>query len=390
LQTDTGGRKCHVLLIFRRMIPSVLLCGHSQLLSMAEMDAVEYRAVPDMKLRAEDINWADTVFLGRLDNWYERRIATLLRSSGRRLVYIIDDDLLNLPSGISSAAYLNQPEIQDNIRAMIDMSHAILSPSPLLLEKYAVDGRKPMQTQEPALEPVPYAPHDANAPVKIGFAGSIDRTADIEELLRDALLKVKHRYGNRVTFEFFGAVPAFASELDALCIPYTESYAAYRRRLNALEWDIGLAPMPETPFHSCKYYNKFCEYAAAGIAGIYTDCRPYSFIPDGKRMGRFCGNKSQEWYEQICAEIDDRSGREAHRRLSSEYATDALNPHRIAEGLFNDNPDVFSPVRSKSDIACHMTWLKLRNVMRQVVEKSRRYGVKLPVVILQKARARLH
>lgn len=342
------------------------------------MDVIDYRPVQDMRLRRADLDWADTVFLGRSDNPYERHIAEMIHDSGRRLIYILDDDLLNIPPNISSAAYLNQNEIQDNIRAMIEMSDAILSPSPILLQKYATNGRKSIWTEEPALEPVPYRPHAEDTPVKIGFAGSIDRTADLEAILQEALLRVKQKYGSQVKFEFFGAEPSFAQELNAVCVPYQESYIDYRRKLNILEWDIGLAPMPDTPFHACKHYNKFCEYAAAGIAGIYSDCPPYIFIPNRENFGRFCANDAQAWYEQLCAEIDDTSGREERRRLCSEYARNSLSPRVIASALYEAHPEMFSPCEARPVLLEILPLLKLRNVLYQIAEKTRRYGLKLP------------
>lgn len=386
---EQSARKCRVLLIYRKMIPSVRLCGHSQLEALAGEGVIEYRALRDMRLTNGDMSWADTVFLGRLDNWYERQIAELLHRVGKRLVYIIDDDLLNIPPTITSASYYAQAEIQDNIRRMIGISQAIISPSPLLLEKYATDGRMAIKAEEPALLAVPYRPHAPGQTVKIGFAGSVDRTADLEATLKDALTRVKEKYGPRVCFEFFGAVPSFAQSLDATTVPYTESYDDYRRQLNACEWDIGLAPMPDAPFYACKHYNKFCEYAAAGITGIYTDRPPYTFIPDRGRFGRFCENDPDAWFAALCAEIEDDEGREARRRRCSEYATECLNSGRIGRRLYEDYPALFAPLRDKEKIAGHLLFLKSGNCLWQIREKARRHGLKLPMVALKKLLAGL-
>ena len=291
-------RKPHILLIYRKMIPSIRLCGHCQMEYLAGQGAVEYRAVQEMKLKNSDLNWADTVLLGRLDSWYERRLTELLYESGKYLAYIIDDDLLNIPSEISSAAYYNQSDVQENIRMMLALSDAVLSPSPILLKKYA-GGKCALQIEEPAIDPVPYKPHDPNAPVRIGFAGSIDRTGDVEHILKDALIHIRQKYGDRVRFEFFGALPSFAKALGARCIPYCDSYDEYRRTLNALEWDIGLAPMPDTPFHACKHYNKFVEYAAAGVVGVFSDVEPYARLKSRGSPGLYCKNRSEEWEDAI-------------------------------------------------------------------------------------------
>lgn len=325
-------RKPHILLIYRKMIPSIRLCGHCQMEYLAGQGAVEYRAVQEMKLKNSDLNWADTVLLGRLDSWYERRLTELLYESGKYLAYIIDDDLLNIPSEISSAAYYNQSDVQENIRMMLALSDAVLSPSPILLKKYA-GGKCALQIEEPAIDPVPYKPHDPNAPVRIGFAGSIDRTGDVEHILKDALIHIRQKYGDRVRFEFFGALPSFAKALGARCIPYCDSYDEYRRTLNALEWDIGLAPMPDTPFHACKHYNKFVEYGAAGVVGIFSDVEPYKQLKKLRGTQMLCENTPQAWELAIIALIEEPRIREEMRRKVCSYLQDNFSVAVSAKSL---------------------------------------------------------
>ena len=312
---EENQRLSHVLLIYRRMIPSIRLCGHCQMEYLAREGKLEYRAIQEMKIKSSDLNWADVVLLGRLDSWYEYQLTKKLHEAGKYLIYIIDDDLLNIPPEISSAAYYGQKEIQGYIRGMIGMSDAIMSPSPLLLQKYATDGRRAIQIEEPAIDPVPYKPHDPNKPVKIGFAGSIDRTGDIENILKDALIQIKQEYGDRVQFEFFGAIPSFARELDARCIPYCNSYDEYRKTLNSLEWDIGLAPMPDTPFHACKHYNKFIEYAAAGIVGVFSDVMPYMQLRGWVYELVFCANNPKAWADALFGLIESIDREDMRRGL---------------------------------------------------------------------------
>lgn len=371
----------HVLLIYRKMIPSIRLCGHCQMEYLAQQGKVAYRAVQEMKLTNEDLNWADIVLLGRLDSWYEYQLTKLLHESGRYLIYIIDDDLLNIPPEISSAAYYGQKEIQGYIRGMMEMSDAILSPSPLLLEKYAVNGKLPIQIEEPAIDPVPYKPHDPNKPVKIGFAGSIDRTGDIENILKDALLQIKREYGERVEFEFFGAIPSFAKELDARCIPYCDSYDEYRRTLNSLEWDIGLAPMPDTPFHACKHYNKFIEYAAAGAVGVFSDVMPYSRLKEKNAGIVLVENDTKAWYCAIATLLDDRKKMEYNRAMASRDALEWLSVEKDAEQALLLLRHVYF---QKNKVMVHFGVLKARGAIGRCRRSVKTYGIRLPIVFLRK------
>ncbi len=363
---DLDSKSKHVLLIYRKMIPSVRLCGHCQLEYLAKEGKLQYRAVQEMKLTNDDLNWAQVVLLGRLDSWYECQLTKLLHKAGKYLIYIIDDDLLNISPEVSSAAYYGQKEIQTNIRGMIEMSDAILSPSPLLLEKYAVNGRKAIQIEEPAIDPIPYRPHDPSKPVKIGFAGSIDRVGDIERILKDALIQIKKEYGNKVEFEFFGAIPSFVKELDAKCIPYTDSYDEYRRTLNDLEWDIGLAPMPDTPFHACKHYNKFVEYAAAGIAGVYSNVLPYTRLKPSYDCALLCNNQAETWKRTIKELIDHDDYRESIRKISTAYAKGKLDLKQNSEVLQQLLSDILIKP-SKEANHCSIVFYKAYNFVKRLI-----------------------
>lgn len=368
-------RKRRVLLIYRVLIPSVRLCGHCQMEYLAEQGRLEYRAVQEMKLVAEDIDWADILLLGRLDSWYEHRLSRMAHEAGKYLAYILDDDLLNIPPEISSGYYYGQREIQEYIRDMIELSDAIVSPSPLLLEKYA-SGKRAIQIEEPAIDPVEYRPRASGEPVKIGFAGSIDRIEDIEDVLRDALIQIGDAYGDRVRFEFLGAEPDFAKRLGARCVPYCDAYEEYRRALNALQWDIGLAPMPDTPFHACKHYNKFSEYAAAGIVGVFSDVYPYTRIKTVfPGCGVFCENTPESWVQALRGLIEDFDGREDVRRRATQCAWSSLNISRCAEGLWAALPSL-STLETPGKKIIGLGFLKVRNLWERLKTKYRGYGVR--------------
>ncbi|MBQ6233368.1 MAG: hypothetical protein IJJ80_07635 [Clostridia bacterium] len=370
---DLDSKSKHVLLIYRKMIPSVRLCGHCQLEYLAKEGKLQYRAVQEMKLTNDDLNWAQIVLLGRLDSWYECQLTKLLHKAGKYLIYIIDDDLLNISPEVSSAAYYGQKEIQSYIRGMIEMSDAILSPSPLLLEKYAVNGRRAIQIEEPAIDPIPYRPHDPSKPVKIGFAGSIDRVGDIEEILKDALIQIKKEYGNKVEFEFFGAIPSFAKELDAKCIPYTDSYDEYRRTLNDLEWDIGLAPMPDTPFHACKHYNKFVEYAAAGIAGVYSDVPPYTRLSVFSECTVLCENRAEAWKTAIRELIEDNQIRENMRRDTVSMVNRNIAIETCSMIFFQNIDHLDTKKPTNKPMVLWLEFYKAKNVLMRVLSKLKTY-----------------
>ena len=346
---ENQGKKRRVLLIYNRMIPSVRLCGHAQMEKLQELQMVEYRARRYLDVKAEDLNWAEIAILGRPDSWYEYILAKQLHKAGKFVAYILDDDLLDVPNYLSSSAYLKRKDIRRNIQRTLAVSDALISPSPRILSKYRTPDQKGILIEEPAISPVAYEPHDAQAPIRIGFAGSIDRAQDIEQILKDALVRIKEEYGEKVEFFFYGAMPKFAEALNATMIPYCESYEEYRLKLNELQWDIGLAPMPQTEFHSCKHYNKFIEYAASAVAGIYSRVEPYSRLEKWEGFGLFSSNDATDWYNNIksivCALLNLIW---FIRKKACEYASGPLSVEYIARQFYKDLNGYAADTREKS------------------------------------------
>ena len=334
-------RKAHVLLLYRKLIPSVRLCGHCQLEYLEKQGKLDYRAEKVSAVSRKSLQWADTVILGRLDNAYELALARCLKSAGKKLLYIIDDDLLNVPPECSSSAYYSQNEIRSCIQDMIALSDGLISPSPLLAEKYTQPGQMCFWIEEPSIDPIPFTEHHG-FPIRIGFAGSVDRTGDLQMILGTALTRLKKEYGDKLQFVFFGAIPDFAADLKAISVPYKDSYSAYRQELNQQAWDIGLAPMPDTPFHACKHYNKFCEYAAAGIMGVFSAVSPYTRIAQRYDGAVLCDNDPESWYAQLKNLIDDSQKREALRMEASRNANGSLCVASVAEEFFSAASEILS------------------------------------------------
>ena len=308
----------NVLVISTTFIPSVLLCGHCQLEYLEKQEKLNYKFVISHFINKKNVEWADVFVFLRSDSDIDAYVSKIARKAGKKLIYVMDDDLLNVPSYLSSAPYYLLPSTQNNIRTIMSNCDTFLTPSPVLLEKYGKDFRYRFNIAEPSLNRINRK--EANDKVKIGFAGSIDRAQDLNEILEDAITEIVDKYGDSIEIEIMGAKPDFVDKLGLKHLPYQDGYDNYTAYMAKCNWDIGLAPMPLTEFHRCKYFNKYVEYASFGIAGIYTDCEPYVFGIRDRENGLLVNNTTEEWVAAISELIDNEDLR---KRISKECLREA-------------------------------------------------------------------
>ena len=319
----------NVLIISHSLIPSVLLCGHSQMLFLSENKTINYRFLMAGKINEPDLNWADIIVFVRSESDLEEYTSELCLGK-RHMVYILDDDLLNLPDGLSSSKYYHLENIHNNIIKLMDNCDVFLTPSRVLMKKYGENKKYKSLIDEPSLNAI--KEKKSNEKIKIGFAGSIDRTQDINQILEDTLVKVIEKYGDKVEIEFMGARPEIVDKYNLKYIPYQDGYKNYTEIVRKANWDIGLAPMPNTEFHSCKYFNKYVEYASFGIAGIYSNYEPYIYGIEDGRNGLLVNNTTEEWFNAICRLVEDDELRE---KISKECMKEANSIYSL-EYLSND------------------------------------------------------
>lgn len=189
----------------------------------------------------------------------------------------------------------------------------------MLLEKYGDWFKYKFNIAEPSLNRINKKPE--NTKVKIGFAGSIDRAQDINIILENAITKIFEKYGDSIEIEFMGAKPSFVEKLSLTHLPYQDGYEACTAFMSKCNWDIGLAPMPKSDFHRCKYFNKYVEYVSFGIVGIYSNLEPYIYgIKDGVN-GLLVENTTGAWVNAISKLIEDTK----LRKQMSDYCLKEAN-----------------------------------------------------------------
>lgn len=298
----------NILLIYEKMSPSVRLCAYEQLKWLAENYYIQFTAVHTNKLTNRIINECNILILVRGSMWKEKKIVDYMKSLNKYVIYVLDDDILNVPSNSLMYKYYNQPIIKSRIITIMKKSDMLITPSMKIKEKYKLFFNKSEIIHEPCVN-FSFVKQDEkkNKAIRIGFAASVDRSIDSAILLEKIIDMLFEKYGNRIEIEIMGAKPEFIKSKNIKYISYIECYNKYQYILSERKWDIGLAPLPKGGFYECKYCNKYIEYGRNAIVGIFSNVPSYKGVIRHGENGYLCDNDEVSWVNAISELVENES-----------------------------------------------------------------------------------
>lgn len=269
----------------------------------------------------------DAVIVDRL--WHPAadgpRVARLLadlRTQGARLVHALDDNFLDLPLERRDWAASGQPEA---LRSLLTAADAFLVSTPPLAERLRWTGRPvhllPNALDERLLAPealdpaMPQVPAPPPGTVTLGYMGTFTHDGDLA-LVLPALRALSQRHGSRLRLQVLGVVGREAgesalAELPVERIRLSPDQMAYPRFLpwftQQLHWDIGIAPLADTPFNRAKSDLKHLDYAAQGAAGAFSRVTSYRHTVRDGETGLLVPNAWAAWEDALERLIQDEA-----------------------------------------------------------------------------------
>jgi glycosyltransferase involved in cell wall biosynthesis len=262
---------------------------------------------------ARQINRADVlVFCRNTDGaLLDRAIA-----SGKPIIYNLDDNLLEIPASYKNRfAASRMEELKRYLRAA-NLVRAYSEP----LKNYLLQFNPSVERVDCAVDwrLVPgSAPRRNGKTVSIVYATSRWQEDSMASLFLDDVCRLVDIYRERARVYFWGYhPPELRSHPSVSFLGYTANYDRFFRRFARAGFDIGLAPLCDDDFHRSKCNNKFREYAASRIAGIYSDVSVYSSSVEHERSGLLVANEPGAWLSAMARLIED----DALRRNIQEAA----------------------------------------------------------------------
>lgn len=252
----------------------------------------------------------DVIVVQRV-NPFSNQILKKAKKHNIKIVYETDDDFLNIDPENPSYHYIINNF--NNIKKLVTNSEQIVVSTNGLKERFNkmdldnVEVIKNYYVNDSL--PLKAFKFRGNEFIKIGYFGTLTHGDDIE-LVRNVILRLKEIFSKKgitVLFEIAGASLDENSDwFNIIKIPYypMSMHTFYDWLGKHSEWDIGIIPLVNTDFNSCKSELKYIEFAALGIPVVASNVEAYNrSIKDG--VNGYLASNEDEWVDKMSLLIED-------------------------------------------------------------------------------------
>ncbi|MFS0723240.1 glycosyltransferase family 1 protein [Paenibacillus sp. 1P07SE] len=295
-----------------------------------------FKVLADDDADKGDLAAADVILFFRTVQPNAYKLLEIANGMGKKTVYVIDDHFMAMAPGSDMGRFYHEPARRDTYVKFLKNAGIVKVAS----DFFAWHLQTHFQPRSVVSFPgsVDFAlldsfdrPGKSDGRVYIGYEGGRKEAAFAPVI--QALRGIARKYGDQVKIEFFGYIPEGLEGLHQVTFAHhDDNYQNFLKRLYRSNWDIGLAPLEHTLLHDCKTNNKYREYGACGIAGIYSDAPPYSGWVNHRSNGMLAGPGREAWYESLCelieqpqlrAQIQEAAQAQARERFSIEACAES-------------------------------------------------------------------
>jgi glycosyltransferase involved in cell wall biosynthesis len=315
-----GSYRPHILAILPGIIPSTSILIIKPLLQLSKSGCIRLQIVLESAAKQNQIEWADLVMFCRNTEPRYRRNLELILQLGIPYIYDLDDNFFELPENTELGAYHRHPDRIAQLREYLAYADLVRVYSQPMLECIGPISRNVIKT----FGPIDFSGIDATAEktddrIRLVFSTSSYRN-DLLSIILPAVDKILQEHDGKVEAHFWGVKPkGLSSRAHAYFHKFIMDYDSFLRSFSRAHFDIGLAPMLNDPFHRSKTNNKFREYGACGIAGIYSNVEVYTACVRNEETGLLVQNNFDNWHNEISRLIKNPDLLKKIKRQSQEF-----------------------------------------------------------------------
>jgi|GEM_PF-384044 len=269
------------------------------------------------------------------------RLINHCRQSGIRLIYDLDDDLITIPSDHPEAARLTS--LSAVVFRLLMAADGVWLSTPELKKRYLALRPDaivlPNSLDDRLWKGADSKPKRSGDTVRCLYMGTATHDEELA-FLRPIAECLQKRYGKQLSFEIVGVShDKFQSAVFQRVTPtagsVTQAYPGFVEWFGRQSWDIGVAPLLDTPFNRCKSAIKLMDYAAIGLPVVASEQAEYRRAFGDDDGVRFVPNTVEAWVESLSQLIDSE---ELRRREGANARETFRNRHALSRhvGLRQD------------------------------------------------------
>ena len=294
--------KKNILAIVPALMPSVNIGIINPMQYLQQRGKVNFKVTLAYLFKPKILDGIDCVIFCRSSFPNEEWILNEVASRGIPYIYEIDDNFFEIPYDNELGRNHRHPINLSSFINFISHASVVRTYSHLLAEDAGFYNKNiEMNRVYFDFELIKGLKQTKSTKLKIVYATS--RMADAQQdIFTEALHKIALNYQDKVEVYFWGA-PIVDKELKNLANVFPlapiYNYEKFIKRFYEMGFDIGLAPIFEGRFFNSKTNNKYREYGACKIAGIYSNENLYSDCVIDSKNGLLVENTPDGWYKAI-------------------------------------------------------------------------------------------
>lgn len=257
--------------------------------------AIRFRQISEFR-DLDDTSWADAVIFQRESNSRTLNLIAFFKANNIKVIFDLDDLLTEVPKFIST--YVHHKKTRQMLLKALKLSDVVTVTNERLRSELAPFNQEIFVIPNCSMPPsIVKTERHADGPINLLIAASDSIRVDfIVPVLRRLLEQ------NEIQFRIIGIGPPGKFIADAgvtITLYENMSHDNFKTFVSNLNNPIGLIPLDDSKFSSCKSAIKFIDYSLCGVVSVCSSVPPYSDIVEDNNTGMLVKNEKEDWYNAI-------------------------------------------------------------------------------------------